>query len=356
MKKILVILCVQLFLGTFLSAQTLTFQKVERKYARGGSMEFPYVTQAANARVLDSLKHFISNSVVQGYLSDRPSYTLEDIKNKTYSVNPAVADVIGECPECENNTKVTLKEHGRMYRLDVSWDEYCCGAHGNYGAITDYMDKKEGRILPDTAFFKGNYAEAFVKIGEPQIRRDFDIPAGEKLFDHGVGWEEGLLPLATNYVFNDSGIHFYYNKYEVTPWALPAPEFHVSWQQARPYLRSEFLGDWLKEGPATGTSGSVFSPETAVLVKLSGTIAKTQKIKMQFKRLGNLVSGWYYYEAQGSSKKMELLGTAEGSTYTLKELNGTAVSSVFIITETAQGWVGTWQNAQKISVVSLKKD
>jgi|GEM_PF-1066044 len=355
MKKILVILCAQLLFCTFLPAQTLTFQKVERKYARGGAIEFPYVTQASNDRVLDSLKRFIRNSVVQGYTNDKPPFTLDDIKNKTYSVNPVVADVIGECPECENETKVTLEEHNRMYRLDVSWNEYCCGAHGNYGSVTAYMDKKEGRILQDTAFFRGNYAEAFVKIGEPKIRRDFDIPAGENLFDHGVGWEEGPLPLAANYVFNDSGIYFYYNKYEVTPWVLPAPEFHVSWQQAKPYLRSEFLGDWLKDSPGT-PGGNAFTPETAVLIKLGGTIGKTQKIKMQLKRLGTLVSGWYYNEAQGSSKKTELLGTADGSTYTLKELNGTVVSSVFIITETAQGWVGTCQNAQKISVVSLKKE
>jgi len=353
MRNIFAWILVSAFCTAFLPAQTISVQQVNRTYARGGSISFPYVTQAANTRVLDSLRSFISGSVVQSYSDEKPAFTLDDIKNKTYSVNPVVAGVINECAECASNIRVNLNEYSRMYRLSMSWDDYCCGAHGTYGEIMEYMDKKSGQLLKDTCFFKGNYAEAFVKIGEPQIRRDMEIPAGESLFEHGVGWEQGLLPLASNYVFTDSGIHFFYNKYEVTPWALPAPEFTVSWVAAKPYLRSEYLADWLKDSVAVTP---VFEASAVQLIKLGGTVAKTQKIKMQLKRVDNLVMGWYYYEAQGSSKKMELLGSAEGKTYTLKELSGLKVSSVFIITETTSGWVGTWQNAQKISVVSLKKE
>lgn len=298
MKKILLTTFFLLSGTVLLPAQRLSMQNVNRVYARGGSIIFPYVTQAANPRVLDSLQQFVRRSMVQGYSDVPPSFTLEDIRDKTYSVNPVVADAIGDCPECTNNTRLTLTEQKRMYTLDLSWDEFCCGAHGSYGEVTVYMDRKSGAILCDTAFFRGDYAAAFVRFGEPQIRQAFDIPEGESLYDHGVGWEPGPLPLAANYVFSDSGIRFYYNKYEVSPWALPAPEFLVSWEQAAPFLKPYYLGGYLKTPQASGEK-PVFMPEKAVLLKLSGTIAGKQQIKMQLKRLGEQVSGWYYYENRG---------------------------------------------------------
>lgn len=331
------------------SAQQIKTRLIKVDYGESGAIFWDEIISAPNENIrrllMEETRKFLIPESFQAYRS------LEDIKKtQGLKINPKVKELLEECPECNSVESVGISPVYDIVSISYTSSEFCCGAHGIYGSVTKNFQISTGKSLALSDVFKPGYEPYFKKMGEEIIRRENQVPEGETLADYGYdGFYDGFV-LPENVEFHDQGIFFYYNPYEVGPWAMPPPEFELTYAEVKDFIKPEGpLGAVLKtlEKPQTNISTGVYK----------GTIRGDLKITMSLSG-NNTLSGYYYYESQGPDKKIKLTGQRNGANVTLTESVNDKITGTFDLQFAADGnsasgsWIGS--KGQKLAV-SLKK-
>ncbi|PWS25951.1 hypothetical protein DHW03_18025 [Pedobacter yonginense] len=115
-------------------------------------------------------------------------------------------------------------------------DDYSGGAHGNYASTFHCLDVKTKKKLVlsdvvkvDTLILQG--------LLEKNLRKQYNVKAGEKLST--VLFDDYLKP-NNNFYFNDNGLAFLYNPYEVASYAQGQIIVYIPFTELKPYLTPAF--------------------------------------------------------------------------------------------------------------------
>lgn len=129
----------------------------------------------------------------------------------------------------ELGSKIWLN-NGRYFSVSMGNFSYAGGAHPNTYTFLSTFDLKTGKTLPLTAIIRDTAAlrplleKAFVaekmEDGEPAPKLT------ELLFD-----EFKQLPMPANYALMPEGVSFFYNSYEVAPYAVGPTNIDLTWAQ-----------------------------------------------------------------------------------------------------------------------------
>jgi hypothetical protein len=143
--------------------------------------------------------------------------------------------------------------------LANSYYTYSGGAHGLGGMAYQNINPKTGAVYRLDDFFKPNYKTQLTQIGEKcfknQVLPDLDLKPTDKLSEENGWWfdadknAEGIdniFYLSDNFAVTEKGILFHYSSYEVAAYALGTPEFTISIDQLKPFLKDEWLAIFTK--------------------------------------------------------------------------------------------------------------
>ncbi len=133
-----------------------------------------------------------------------------------------------------------LRSTPSLLSLSFSERSYLGGAHGLATVHYLNLDPVTGakKVLTDL-LVEGALPEA-IALAESRFREVRGVAEGTTLKDAGFTFENDTFVLSDNFALRDDGLAFYYNPYDVAPYALGPTEIVLSPDEARPLLKPAY--------------------------------------------------------------------------------------------------------------------
>ncbi|UII21447.1 DUF3298 and DUF4163 domain-containing protein [Fulvivirga ligni] len=134
------------------------------------------------------------------------------------------------------NGKV-LRNDSVSVTVELTADIYTGGAHGSFDMHYLNFDPATGDLIDFESLFKPGFDAKLNQIVEQKFRETYKIEPGTDLSDEGYEFEDGVYYNLNNFALLDKGIKFYYNSYEIAPYAKGPSEVFVSYEELKDLLK-----------------------------------------------------------------------------------------------------------------------
>jgi hypothetical protein len=128
-----------------------------------------------------------------------------------------------------------------LLSLRISQLEFTGGAHAN--SWTNYLtiDLKTGQALKLEALFKEDFKPQLLAISEAAFKRSVNLDLDTSLVETHYEFSTGEFMLPPNFSVGSKGLHFYYNPYDLGPFALGAISFDIPYRDILPIIDTTIL-------------------------------------------------------------------------------------------------------------------
>jgi hypothetical protein len=201
------------------------------------------------AGVRDSIRVYI-DGLVFGSLENGgsaiPFDTLvEDLVQQYKSVREEFPDY--SLPWSLERSMSFSADTGGIISLRFEESSFLGGAHGTETVRLASFDASFGSRLRLERMFVPGYERKMVEEVERAFRRARRVSDGQTVADAGFWIEEGRFPLSANFALGAGDIIFYYDSYEIAPYALGPTEVHVGLDVLAPIIDQKgLLGGWVR--------------------------------------------------------------------------------------------------------------
>ncbi len=111
------------------------------------------------------------------------------------------------------------------------------GAHPNMVVKYLNLDPKSGKERTLGDVLKSGYEPVLLKAAEGIFRKEKGLSPGNSFESRGFSFENNTFHLARNYLIQEKGIKFYYNAYEIAPYAMGPTELFVPYKAIASVVR-----------------------------------------------------------------------------------------------------------------------
>ncbi len=217
------------------------------------TINFAYPVKSTDNKLKDSLNsYFIAACFGEGYIGEKPAqvvkeYTEHYVKEYRTDLEPMYAED-EKNKESEGSIGAWdsyykgIESHVQLYYKNllvyrINYNEYTGGAHGIYMTTFLNMDLINLRPLKLDDIFTGDYKEALTDLLWNQLMADKKVTTHEALEDMGYGSTGDIAP-TENFYLDKDGITFYYNVYDITPYAMGPVEIKIPYEMMEHMLGS----------------------------------------------------------------------------------------------------------------------
>lgn len=193
------------------------------------NIEYPEVTGMVSQAVLDKLNTNIQNDILSStFLSDKPT-SFEELKNE---LEADYSTIIEDFPDYGNawNLEVNsdiLYQDSLFISLASTVYSYTGGAHPNSGQMYRSYDLRTGEAISLADILEAGYEEELNEVAEIEFRMTKEIPPNESLEDRGYWFQNDRFELTENFAIINQSLVFYFNPYEIAPYAMGATELEL---------------------------------------------------------------------------------------------------------------------------------
>lgn len=120
---------------------------------------------------------------------------------------------------------------------------YTGGAHGINIMKYVVLDMKQNKRLEQEDIFMENYQPNLIKLLDKKLRRINGILPDENLRDAGFLVDQ--MEISDNFYVNNEGIGFFYNVYQISPYAAGTTELFIPFAELKSILKSNIPFDWV---------------------------------------------------------------------------------------------------------------
>lgn len=124
-----------------------------------------------------------------------------------------------------------------LLSLRLNQEYYTGGAHGGMETSFINIDPRTGATVTLEQFFKPGFEAALAQAGEHYFKNARELSDTATYRNNSIEFPGDQFALNSNYGFGEDGVVFYYNNYEIAPYAAGPTEFVI------PYTA---MKDWLK--------------------------------------------------------------------------------------------------------------
>ncbi|MDR1054808.1 MAG: DUF3298 and DUF4163 domain-containing protein [Prevotellaceae bacterium] len=139
-----------------------------------------------------------------------------------------------DCFTCRiKNIKIKgddIYQNPNLISMNYSWYIYEGGAHGNYGKICYNYEKATGKKINYKSLVKDE--AKLLNIAQKAFKEQNGIAEDEEITEM-FQFENNTFRLNDNFGFTTEGITFYYNPYEIAPYAAGLIELTLTYDQLK---------------------------------------------------------------------------------------------------------------------------
>lgn len=119
----------------------------------------------------------------------------------------------------------------QLLSLRLFWRAFAGGAHGM--SMTEFrsLDPRTGDPVGLSDILVEGYERELLPLVESRFRAKHDLESGGSLAEAGFVFEDDTFALPENVRIDGEGLGFYYNLYEVAPYAFGPTEVTLSWDE-----------------------------------------------------------------------------------------------------------------------------
>ncbi len=129
-----------------------------------------------------------------------------------------------------------------LISLALEESYYTGGAHGSGGKYFLNFDPRTGEMYQLDDFFMEGYELALNTAGEKVFRKERELAETDDLQENYFEFPDNKFRLNDNFGFSNKGITFYFNSYEIAPYAAGPTEIFIPFSE---------ISSWLRKEPAT---------------------------------------------------------------------------------------------------------
>ncbi len=185
-------------------------------------IQYPEFDKKENQPAIDSVNGYILTSLLT------PIYEGEKIDSLGRLLDDFLEEYIDFRDEFPNSSvgwsdekiySIFLNKAG-ILSLEFSEYSYMGGAHPNGFKNYINFDIKTGNPIKLSDIFKDGYVSELTTLAEKKFRKVRQLANNEGLNQAGFWFENNKFKLNNNFVLTDESIIFYFNQYEIAPYAL----------------------------------------------------------------------------------------------------------------------------------------
>lgn len=124
---------------------------------------------------------------------------------------------------------------GHLLAYTLQTEEYTGGAHGMYATLFRNWDLRTLEPLTLADIFQGDYEEELTALLWKRLLEDLKVATREEAEEMGYGVTGDLTP-TENFCLGREGITFYYNVYEIAPYATGPTDITLSYKELQGLL------------------------------------------------------------------------------------------------------------------------
>lgn len=109
--------------------------------------------------------------------------------------------------------------------------EFTGGAHANTWTSYVTVDLRTGEALDLQALFVDDFKEKLLEISENAFKRTVNLDLDTNLIETHYEFSAGEFMLPPNFSVGTQGLYFYYNPYDLGPFALGAISFEIPYKE-----------------------------------------------------------------------------------------------------------------------------
>ena len=191
--------------------------------------EYPEFTEAPSAEVVESL-----NGAVQGLMTDGRPETLAEMANELIAAYRAARQEFPGAASTqrweEERVATVLHHDDRLVSLMLEVYSYTGGAHPNARTLYGSWFLEDGRRVALRDLLTPGSEERVAEIAEAVFREQRGLPTEQSLEEQGFDFPDGKFALNENFAVTDQGLVFYFNPYEIAPYALGPTEIELTFE------------------------------------------------------------------------------------------------------------------------------
>jgi hypothetical protein len=140
-----------------------------------------------------------------------------------------------EFPENEfgwyfKTTFEVLSNSDTLISLGAASEFFTGGAHGGYTVYYVNMNPETGNTVALQNVLKPGFDAFINQVGEEAFRKSRELSPEDNLAEKGFEFPDGKFALNENYGFKAEGIVFFFNSYEIAPYAMGPTEVLILWE------------------------------------------------------------------------------------------------------------------------------
>lgn len=177
----------------------------------------------------------ISNPVVEGKshsLQESVDYLMTASQQDAKSRGKAVPYEVKIEPEY-------LGERSNISRFKIETSSYTGGAHGSALKIYYNLDRAhQKQVLIDDIVLQGQKQKLYKLVHDQFVAWVKSTNPDANIAEYEKGWP---FNLTSNFNFDEKGLDFQYQQYEIAPYASGLPHFSVPYTQLKGIVKPEYL-------------------------------------------------------------------------------------------------------------------
>jgi hypothetical protein len=128
-----------------------------------------------------------------------------------------------------------LYNHDRIVTFGLLSYTFTGGAHGMETEVFGTVDMQTGKTVRMADLFRAGYEQELSRLLTRRLRRQQNLQATAKLSESGY-FKDEIRP-SENFYLNDNGIGFWYNRYEIAPYAFGPTNIFIPYEELKPILK-----------------------------------------------------------------------------------------------------------------------
>jgi hypothetical protein len=207
-------------------------------------LDYPEIKEAIDKSTFDIFTNYIKDQMFTALFKEgrykTPEFFIESFLNE---YNNAVRDNSAGMSATwfiERKIDITFL-NDKFICFGFSEFSFLGGAHPNTNLFFSVFDLVSGRKLVPADFFVEGWEDKLTAIAEKNFRATRNLKADEDLSAAGFWFKDGKFILNSNFGLTKDGIVFYYNAYEVAPYAWGSTSVMIPYKDVHGLVKKDFL-------------------------------------------------------------------------------------------------------------------
>lgn len=204
------------------------------------TIEYPEISAAPTPQAKDSINAYIRKTLLGSVPGEKPAESVEAAMSRFIEDYKKFKADFSDYPiswSVEREVKVYYQDAG-LLSLSFYGFSYTGGAHPNSIVAYANFDLQSGKRLALQDLFREGFRERLNAVAEQRFRELKSIPPNQSYADAGFWFEDEQFKLTDNFAAGDTGVVFYYNNYEIAPYAMGPTELGISYRDLRELIDS----------------------------------------------------------------------------------------------------------------------